>query len=74
MPSPKSYSYLTIVPSGSIELLPSTVISKGTIPDVGLTEKTAIGGLLTNSCFPGVQLHKNKITNRNRVQNIFLFI
>ena len=46
VPSPKSQSYLSVPPSGSLEPEPLSLTVSGGAPDVGVASATAIGDLL----------------------------
>ncbi len=46
VPSPKSHSYLSGSPSGSLEPPPLKVTFSGDVPNVGVAVATAIGVLL----------------------------
>ena len=49
VPSPKANRYDTIVPSGSLEPAAVAVTASGSLPVIGVTLRTAVGGSLAVS-------------------------
>jgi len=47
LPSPKSHEYELIVPSGSVDPVPSKETISGAVPDVGVAFRTTVGGWFT---------------------------